>query len=157
MNPAGRAPHKNPDTKVLGHEKQVAPVSVKCVNITPECDKTQESIVSGVKSTVIEQGDCVPLFDVRVSCWDDKFLNSILTYNKKSALCTKCLFSSCKNQTDFDFGFLSISDFIMPHVMAERSYKCLTPLKMHAMVKASAQQKYLHCRIPVPSQLNIAA
>ena len=100
VNPAGRAPHRSPKgrkreqhmqekvcdvsnngdndshiigTKVLGHEKQVALVSVKCVTITPECDKTHESIVSGVKSTVIEQGDCVPLFDVRVSCVDDKF------------------------------------------------------------------------------------
>ena len=45
----------------------------------------------------------------------------------------------------------------MPHAVAEQSYKCLTPLEMHAMVKASGQPNYLHCRIPVPSQLNIAA
>ena len=78
--------------------------------------------------------------------------------NKKSVLCTKSVFfSAWKEQTDFDFGFLPITDFIMPHVVAEKSYKCLTPLEMHAMVKASGQPNYLHCRIPVPSQLNIAA
>ena len=185
VNPGGGASHKSPEgsmyeqhiqekvldipnnsdndthargTKVEGRRKQVAPTSVKNVIKTRECDKAGKAIVSGVKSTLIEQGDCVPLFDVRVSCGGDKFLNSILMNNKKSALCTKSVFiNAWKKQTDFDFGFLPISDFIMPHVVAEKSYKCLTPLEMHAMVKASGQQNYLHCRIPVPSQLNIAA
>ena len=145
-------------TKAGGHKKQVAPVSVKGVTGNHECDKIQTPSVAGVKNTLIEQGDCVPVFDVRVSCGDEKFLNSILMNTKKSALCKKSVFfDAWKNQTDFHFGFLPVSDFIMPHVVAESSSKGLTPLKMHAMVKASGQPNYMHCRIPVPSQLNIAA
>ena len=93
-------------TKVQGFSKQVAPASVKSVIKIPECNKAGRAIVSGVKNTLVEQGDCVPLFDIRVSCGGDKFLNSILMNNKKSVLCTKSVFfSAWKEQTDFDLGF----------------------------------------------------
>ena len=183
VNPGGGASHRNPESnmysqfsqdkvfhmsnisdndstgaKARGHKKQVAPVSVKGVNGSHECEKIQTPSVLGVKSTLIDQGDYVPVFDVKVSCGDEKFLNSTLMNTKKSVLSKKSVFfQAWKNQTDFDFGFLPLSNFIMPHVLAEKSYEGLTPLQMHAMVKASGQPNYMHCRIPVPSQLNIAA
>ena len=100
VNPGGGASHKSPEgsmyehhiqekvvdiskndcndihaggTKVQGFSKQVAPASVKSVIKTPECNKAGRAIVSGEKNTLVEQGDCVPLFDIRVSCGGDKF------------------------------------------------------------------------------------
>ena len=144
--------------KLLGSKNQVAAISDKIVTSDSNGDNSHKSIMSGVNATVSEQSNCIPLFDVKVSCDDDKFLNSVLMNRKKSALCTKSVyFNSWRNQTDFDFGFLLISEFVMPAVVADRSHRSLSPIIMHNMVKASGQPNYLHFRIPVPSQLKISA
>ena len=47
----------------------------------------------------------------------------------------------------------NLSDYRPPISLS----KSLSPTEMHNMVKASGQPNYLHCRIPVPSQLKISA
>ena len=131
--------------KLLGSKKPVEPISQSVTNDS-NGDNGHKSIMSGVNATVSEQSDCIPLFDEKVSCGDNKFLNSLLTNTKKSPLCTKSVyFNSWRNQTDFDFVFSPISEFVMPAVVADRSHRSLSPIEMHNMVKASAQPNYLHC------------
>ena len=60
-------------------------------------------------------------------------------------------------QTYFDFGFVSLSDFIMPNGVKSTAKVNLSAFEMHELVKNSGRPNYLHCRLPVKSQLNIEA
>ena len=52
------------------------------------------------------------------------------------------------------FGFVPLSDFVMPaNVNHTQNVTC--PIEMHRIVEQSGSPNYLHCRIPVKSQLNV--
>ena len=100
------------------------------------------------------------LFDIN-NC-DDKFLN--VTGKKKLEELLKVKgdtnivpFDQWREQSDFEFGFVPLSEFILP----DRS-DCLLghigdPFELYSRIKNSGKLNFLDCRIPVTSQLNILA
>ena len=56
-------------------------------------------------------------------------------------------------QSEFDFGFIPLSDFILPSDESVSEYVSC-PIECHRKVKASGNMNFPKCRIPVKSQLN---
>ena len=105
--------------------------------------------------------DCKLLFDIN-NTWDgDKFLNTVVPkhldkyLNGKQQPNTK-LFYEWRHQSAFDFGFVPLSDFIMPNNSEFDVSGLQCPFQMHEKIKASGSLNYLGCRIPLKSQLNIS-
>ena len=90
---------------------------------------------------------------------DEKFLN--VTEKKfEDLLCFKGdtdikLFNEWRSQSDFDFGFVPLSDFIMPNV--DDPETVTDPFILPKLIKDSRRPNYLGCRIPVNSQFNLQA
>ena len=56
-------------------------------------------------------------------------------------------------QSEFDFGFIPLSDFILPSDESVSEYVSC-PIECHRKVMASGNMNFPKCRIPVKSQLN---
>ena len=74
----------------------------------------------------------------------DVILNRI-----KSPVC-----SQWREQSKFDFGFIPLSDFILPQNNIQNNRTVACSVALHNEIKHSGQYNYLGCRIPVASQLN---
>ena len=106
----------------------------------------------------IESTDGVKhLFDINKSNADDKYLNTVLAKrNARVPLHFSSNYTNWKLQTDFDFGFVPLQDFILPaHLHMGEEIGC--PLETYRRVKASGLPNFLGCRIPIESQLNVQA
>ena len=62
-----------------------------------------------------------------------------------------------KNQSDFKFGFVPLSNFILPAKSDFVAEPIRDPFELYRHVKDSGKLIFLGCRIPVNSQLNIVA
>ena len=135
--------------------------------LVPVCPDQHEKPINNVRGLVGCEKDrevdtltgndgCVPIYDIGVSCCDDKFVNSLFSGQKRATLCKNSVyFSSWRKQTDFYFGFLPITEFINPKCTVSNSHS-LALLELHELVKASGKPNYLGCRLPVSSELNIS-
>ena len=98
------------------------------------------------------------LFDIR-NTESDKFMNSII-YNDQDKVSspTECrAFDLWSAQSKVKFGFIPLTDPIMPSRADTSHIKCRDPIELHNEVKKYDLQNYLGARIPVESQLNIQA
>ena len=94
-----------------------------------------------------------------VDC-DKKYLNTVLPksvadMHKNKIPCK--LFNEWRGQSNFDFGFIPLSHFIMPKNMDYVAPTVSCPFELYDKVKSSGQLNYMACRIPVKSQLNVRA
>ena len=104
--------------------------------------------------------DKVLLFDINGS--DEKFLN--VTGKKRLEELLRCkgdtdikIFNEWRGQSDFDFGFVPFSDFVMPSVNESLSDCAIDPFALHKHIKDSGQLNFGGCRIPVTSQFKLQA
>ena len=90
---------------------------------------------------------------------DDKFTNIVVSVfhnkidmNLDSEYCPN--FRLWREQSRFDFGFIPLSDFILPkNTKQAEPIQC--PIQTHDLVKQSGVYNFLGCRIPIKSQLNV--
>ena len=59
-----------------------------------------------------------------------------------------------RGQTDFDFGFVPLSDFVLPHCKSQGA-GFESPIDQHFMAKRQGVPNFLGSHIPVSSQLNV--
>ena len=99
----------------------------------------------------------LPIYDTGVS--NDKYVNTVLHKN----CATKFLqhdekhcevFNLWKSQSKYDFGFVPLSDLIMPESSLSGN-KIDCPIQQHFHVRASSLSNFMCQRTPVVSQLHI--
>ena len=98
------------------------------------------------------------IFDIK-NTESDKFINSII-YNDQSKVTgpTLCKAYDLWNaQSKVKFGFIPLTDPIMPTQKTVSEVQCTDPIQLHEEVKKYDLPNYLGARIPVPTQLNIHA
>ena len=103
--------------------------------------------------------NAAPIYDIHWLTDNDKF-NNALHRNRcelKKYRGTCDLFDEYKNQSDFQFGFIPLSDFMLPESEDKKNQSITCPLKQHFIVRASGAPNFLKCRIPIATQLNIPA
>ena len=110
-------------------------------------------------SVVNQMENCVRIFDVNRSS-TDKYLHSALAKNKVKHVLTndqlQCQTFKCwKSQSDFDFGFVPLSDFVLPSNNSYESRAFVSPIDQHHFVKQFDVPNFLGARSPVTSQLNV--
>ena len=91
---------------------------------------------------------------------DDKFLMSVLNGKNKRNVDNNFVnqyFSDWRAQTEFDFGFVPLGDFVMPSELTQAVNTTEFPVEAHKYVKQSGKPNFLGCRVPVKSQLNVKA
>ena len=113
-----------------------------------------------VKDTDVGDGvnELCPIYDSNWGVTDDKFLHSIMNKKKCVAAPNNCVsFQNWRSQSKVDFGFVPLTDFVLPENTEIRDTSIKDPFCMHEKVKASGRPNFLGCRIPVESQLNIPA
>ena len=59
------------------------------------------------------------------------------------------------DQTDFEFGFVPFSDFVMSEHPDRQGPRFESPIEQHFAVRASGCPNFLKLRSPVVSQLNV--
>ena len=97
------------------------------------------------------------LYDVN-AYKDDKFVNSIIygdTYKADKAVGEGPTYSLCKQQSSHNFGFIPLTEPILPETSVSSSDTIQCPIELHKMVKKFNKPNFLGARIPVKSQLNI--
>ena len=104
--------------------------------------------------------DQVMFFDINSSV--EKYLNVTGKKRMEELLKIKwptniTLFDEWKNQSDFEFGFVPLSDFIMTDRTDIVADPIVDPFELHKHVKNSGRVNFLRCRVPVKSQLNVPA
>ena len=156
-------------SKVRGSKNSVAPVQnhQKCgglitANLNTKGEVGDSKMNIGVNNngekTDMSKQDKVLLFDIN-GC-DEKFLNVTGKKRLEELLCCKGdtninIFNQWCAQSDFDFGFVPLSDLIMPPVK-DLSVDCvIEPFALHKHIKDSGQLNFCGCRIPVTSQFNL--
>ena len=77
-----------------------------------------------------------------------KYLNGSLKPRTKH-------FSEWKMQSDFDFGFVPVSDLVLSQETHTYPIHNACPIQLHKCVRESTSLNFLKCRIPPQSQLNI--
>ena len=99
-------------------------VNEKRVSHCPVTSDTQINDTSvGIHDTTDNQltlADTVKLFGINNQSSDDKFITAVMQNNgwrKQIPWLTKnCpTFSQWRDQTDFDFGFIPLAEFLLPH------------------------------------------
>ena len=116
-----------------------------------------ENVIDKGGNSVDMSNKTVPLFDIKWSS-DDKFVNTLFTRTLKipsENVEVQQLLEKWQQQTDFTFGFVPVSQFIIPDVHAKGGDTIECPIKMHTSIRDSGAPNFLKCRIPVQSQLNI--
>ena len=100
------------------------------------------------------------LYHRRLSGIEDKFINLIMhnvgEKNSHNTIATP-IFKQWQEQSDFVFVFIPHSEQVMPDVVNIGSLMGLSVFQIHALVQATGKHNYIGVRIPVKSQLNVAA
>ena len=98
------------------------------------------------------------LFDIR-NTEGDKFVNSIIFNDSKKHLApVECAaYDLWRLQSKMNFGFIPLTDPILPSTETISDMKVSDPIKLYEEVKKFNLPNYLGARIPVKSQMNIQA
>ena len=96
------------------------------------------------------------LFDVR-NIESDKFINSIIFNDSRKLVAPlECkAFDQWKVQSAMNFGFVPLTNPILPETTVTSDISFLDPIKLHEEVKKYNLPNYLGARIPIRSQMNI--
>ena len=89
---------------------------------------------------------------------DDKLMNSIMFYtdDEKGEPQNQCLsLLQCMSQSKYHFGFIPLTDPILPKNRNVSSIRITDPIELHTHVTKSTNLNFMGLRIPIPSQLNI--
>ena len=78
------------------------------------------------------------------NCWDNRIVNSDCN-----------IYHLCRQQSDMKFGFIPLSDPILPVNYHCRQNLGYSVVELHSKVKEHKSPNFIGARIPVPSQLNI--
>ena len=111
--------------------------------------------------TCNELGDqCVQVFYINASI-DDKFVTSLLLKSVTKHILaneqTQCdVFQKCKMQSDFQFGFIPLSNLIFPQ-STDVGLGFESPVEQRFTAKKHGVPNFVGARIPVKSQLNVQA
>ena len=105
-------------------------------------------------------GDLVKVFDINATN-DDKFTVGLFSktvskqiFKNKNLQCDA--FRSWESQSDFHFGFIPLSDLVLPSSrVVGPGFE--SPIEQHYQAKKHGVPNFLGARIPVKSQLNVAA
>ena len=102
--------------------------------------------------------DMVKIFDIAS---DDKYLNTLLSKQViKRVLANgdmQCeVFKKWCDQTDFDFGFVLLSEFLLPD-NKQQGLGFESPIEQHYALRRQGVPNFLGARSPVLSQLNVEA
>ena len=159
-------------TNAEGAHNPVTPISLDKVN-TDQCMNKQASgkvhNVSihnnntndgSVDPKVSSESQYKLLFDINQQGTDDKFLMAVLNGKNERKIHTNVVsqyFSNWRAQTEFDFGFVPLGDFVMPDELTQVGDIIECPIEAHKYVKQSGKPNFLCCRVPVKSQLNVKA
>ena len=90
----------------------------------------------------------------------DKYINTLLCRDAHKLATRRdtkecSVFEQWRQQTDFDFGFIPLSEFIMPVDNNVMSQVVECPIKQHLMINKTHVPNFLGARIPIQSQLNV--
>ena len=99
------------------------------------------------------------LYDVNCN-GSDKYINTLLCRDAHKLATRRdtkecSVFEQWRQQTDFDFGFIPLSEFIMPVDNNVMSQVVECPIKQHLMINKTHVPNFLGARIPIQSQLNV--
>ena len=104
--------------------------------------------------------DFKPLYDVN-GIGDGKFLNSIMFHTVKNftdrAQIDCVTFNKYTQQSKYRFGFVPVTDPILPMDKTVSTRTISDPIQLHNAVKQQGNPNFIGARIPVQSQLNIEA
>ena len=109
--------------------------------------------------TTINHNDFALLYDVNDMGGADKFVNTMISQKINDILSGKVdvecnVFKQWRAQSDFNFGFVPLSDFIsVENEAQDPEIQC--PFTSYKHVKASGVPNFLKSRIPVRTQLNV--
>ena len=99
-----------------------------------------------------------PQIDI-ANCGHDKFLHSLL-FQGGSTFCSPVQtcesFNLCKSQSKFDFGFIPLTDPILPMDSNTAANDDVSLLELYGQVKAKNAPNFLGARIPLISPLNVS-
>ena len=123
---------------------------------------TAPKVDSKYSDTNKSECDLVPLFDINYTGVEDKFANSILHVHRFSqneqleGVNSEIYIAWCR-QSDYDFGFVPLSDQMISSVSTINYPGDSSPLQVHDLVRAINKPNFIQARIPVQSQLNVNA
>ena len=148
---------QNRFTPLLAIEDNGVNLEHEVTGVIPEGNRPPNTVAIN-RNIHINNQNKVLLFDIN-NC-DYKFLNIRGKKKLEELLKVKgdtniVPFDQWKKQSDFEFGFVPLSEFILP----DRS-DCVEghigdPFELHGRVNNSGKLNFFGCRIPVSSQLNI--
>ena len=159
---------KQKTVKNTDYSKESAPVACEKNKSVDECPIQEANYgveaIDEIQHQVSDMGDKhlleeTLLYDVNNAIDCDNFFNSItpssmndILTGKLQPTCTP--FIEWRKQSAFMFGFVPLSDFVMPEEgLPEGVEDC--PIEMHNKIKNSGAFNYLKCKIPVKSQLRV--
>ena len=119
----------------------------------PTDDKKQTNDVKGSRIDA-HMGNKV--FDI-TNAGHDKFLHAVLyasnTTTNDNPDCET--FRQCRLQSKYDFGFVPLTDPVLPSVVTTSTLQVDTIGELHDTVKTYGCHNYMGARVPLKSQLNI--
>ena len=95
-----------------------------------------ENVTGEYMNSVDTSEHVVPMFDIKWSSCDDKFVNTLFTKTLKIpslSVEVQQLLEKLRNQTDFSFGFVPISELITPEHHAKDGDKIGCPFEIKHM------------------------
>ena len=99
-----------------------------------------ENVMGEYMNNVDTSQEVVPLFDIKWSSGDDKSVNTLFTKTSKIpslSIEVQQLLDKWRNQTDFSFGFVPLSELITPELDAKDGEKIGCAFEMHRRIKHS--------------------
>ena len=134
----------------VGKGHKVHPIKLNQVSKLKQCDH--------VASEVAHPGvsDGCKIYDI--NGLDEKYMASILIKTPKKNQWKNSdheLVKAWKHQTDFQFGFIPLSDVQEPESKEINYLQDYCPIKAHKLVASHKKPNYLGARIKVDSQLNL--
>ena len=110
----------------------------------------------GRNDLVNTEGDGVLLYDVNSNA-DDKFVYSLLFNGDRKIVnaCNSVILQQFKAQSKYTFGFVPMSEPLMPSTLQLNSNGGYSVVDLHHKVKQHGKPNFIGARIPLSSQLNI--
>ena len=71
-------------------------------------------------------------------------------------LCSE-IYNAWRRQSDFNFGFVSLGDQMLPRIVTVNEAKGKSPIQIHEIVRSTSKPNFMQARIQIDSQLNVEA